>query len=53
MAELKCYSCGRENVACVVFVNARTDLSSICPMCLSQALREALKSLDRGETRED
>ena len=44
--QLVCYSCHRENTPCVVYVNAGAELSSICTMCLSQALREALKTID-------
>ena len=44
--ELTCYSCHRENAPCVVYVNAAAELSSICTTCLSQALREALKTIE-------
>ena len=51
--ELKCYSCQRENAACVVFVNAKAELTSICSMCLSQALKEALKAVGPSTSDED
>ena len=49
-AELKCNSCHRENVKCVVFVNAKAELTTICSMCLSQALKQAIKEIGTANT---
>jgi hypothetical protein len=48
-SELKCNCCHRENLRCTVFVNAKAELTTICGMCLSQALRAALKDIPTKE----
>jgi len=48
-SELKCNCCHRENLQCTVFVNAKAELTTICAMCLSQALKVALKDLTPEE----
>ena len=52
-SDLKCNSCHRENVKCVVFVNAKAELTSICSMCLSQALKQAIKELEDKKSDQD
>ena len=44
-SELKCNCCHRENLKCTVFINAKAELTTICGMCLSQALKAALKEI--------
>ncbi len=45
MNTLRCSVCRREDVPCVVFVNACAELSSVCATCLALALREAAREL--------
>lgn len=51
--ELTCNSCHRENQRCVVFVNAKAELTTICGMCLSQAMKQALKDLETNADSEN